>query len=104
MRTFILGLYWRPVSSLGVSRKYWALDTWHEVRTSSSHTSLSLKTNCNLLEKIFDLPLVPGIHALVDLVHAAEGDGGELLQGELQVVMLMSRSRIKAMPMLPFYC
>ena len=34
-------------------------------------------------------PLVALVQPLVDLVHAAEGDGGELLQGELQVVMLI---------------
>ena len=48
-------------------------------------------------------PLVPLVQPLVDLVHAAEGDSGELLQGELQVVMLRSRSRTKTMPMLPCY-
>ena len=40
-------------------------------------------------------PLVALVQPLVDLVHAAEGDGGELLQGELQVVMLMLRSCTK---------
>ena len=33
-------------------------------------------------QQLEHLPLIPGVHALVDLVHTSEGDGGELLESQ----------------------